>query len=582
MTVIGIASPIGANVPNRAPAPQQAPQQQYPQQQYPQQQYPQQQYPQQQAPQYHPQQQQYVQPQQPQPAARDPQDEPKFARASHPGFAPAPPPPPPSTPSSVGKKMLSQTMVGVGSLPGAQHANAPAPRAQNIPKGTLVGVAVPGVAPTHAAPPVLGQQQPFQPPPTFQAPPPFQQPAIDTLPSGRSFESLPPPPRPSRAPAIILALVALVGVVGALVYVFVLRPSGPPPLTSAVEGDWNAPKLVVKCATCADGSTIDLGDKNATFAAGAATIALTAKDIKAGRNVFKGKVVPKGRSPQDVALNVDVPYLVRTSLLPLEKGEQHIDVIFELADTVKSVVVDGEKVSGTTHAVKIPEPAADARAFDKAVAYEVQPKEGAPMKGSLKLSIPYASLRLGLPGRRAFAIGGELEVSGKTAAGATITVGEQTLTADENGIFKGKVKVAEDAKELSVRAHASKLAARTVTQPIAHAKDAGEIAKTLKAEAKTPFDKIAEKPDDHLGAAVDVKIVVAQTKDEDGRTVAVGDQKCSATGEAQCPVVRVLLPPGATVNKGDVIEVLGVVARGVPMAKSTAVEIDASVLVTTK
>jgi hypothetical protein len=202
------------------------------------------------------------------------------------------------------------------------------------------------------------------------------------------------------------------------------------------------------------------------------------------------------------------------------------------------------------------------------------------MKGSLKVSIPYAPLRLGLPGRRAFAIGGELEVSGKTSAGATVTVGEQTLTADENGIFKGKVKLAPDATELAVRAHAGKLAARTVTQPIAHAKDAGEIAKILKSEAKTPFAKIAEKPDDHVGVAVDVKIVVAQTKDEDGRMVAVGDQKC--TGDGQCPVVRVLLPPGATVNKGDAIEVLGVVARGVPMAKGTAVEIDASVLVSTK
>ncbi len=550
--MIGVASPIGA-----APAPPQ------------------------QAPVYHPQQ---YQPSPPPPA----QDEPKFARASHPGFAPAPPPPQPAAPTaSAGKKMLNQTMVGVGSLPGAQNANAPAagaPRAQNIPKGTLVGVAVPGVAPTHEpAPPPQ-----FRAPPQFQPPPPhFQQPApyVPPPPPTPSYDSLIPAPKPSRAPAIILALVALVGVVGALVYVFVLRPSGPPPMTTAVEGDWNAPKLVVKCQTCIDGSTIDLGDKNATFASGAATIALTAKDIKAGRNVFKGKIVPKGKSPRDVELAVLVPYLVRTSLAPLSTGEPHVDVVFDLADTVKAVVVDGEKLTGSgekKHEVQIPAPEGDARAFDKTVTYEVQPKEGAPIKGSLKLSIPYAPLRLGLPGRRAFAIGGELEVSGHTANGGTITVGEQTLTVDENGIFKGKVKVATDAKELVVRAHATKLAPRTVSVAIAHAKDAGEIAKTLKDEAKTPFDKIAAKPDDYLGAAVDVKIVVAQTKEEDGRTVAVGDQKCGAAGDAACPVVRVLLPPGATVNKDDVIEVLGVVARGVPTAKGTAVEIDGSVLVSTK
>jgi hypothetical protein len=103
----------------------------------------------------------------------------------------------------------------------------------------------------------------------------------------------------------------------------------------------------------------------------------------------------------------------------------------------------------------------------------------------------------------------------------------------------------------------------------------------LRAEAKTPFAKVAEKPEDHVGAVVSVKFEIAQTKEEDGRAIGVGDTKCL---EAKCPVVRVLMPPGATATKGEIFEVLGVVTRALPVeqGKETAVEIDASILIRTK
>lgn len=499
----------------------------------------------------------------------------QYARASsHPGVAPAPPAPAPSPAPEPGKNPLSQTMVGVATLPGGDLANAPVapqPRApKNDPKGTLMGVALPGIAPTHDRPPA------FQPAPAFQPPP---QPSP---PQPRSSEPLVAAgvPRPSRLPAILLGLVALASIAGAVLYL-VLRPSAPPALTSAIEGDENAPKLVVKCATCADGSSIDLGGKSASFKGGAATIALAPKDLKVGRNVFRGKVVPQGKAPQDVELDVAVPYRVHPSLAPLEKGESRIDVVFELADDQKAVLVDGKKLTGKTHSVEIPPPTEEARVFDKTVHYEVQPKSGNAVKGSLKLSIPYSTLRIGLPGRRAFAIGEELEVSGHTAAGGTVDVEDTTLTADDTGLFKGTVKIGKDDTELRLRAYSSKLAPRELSLPIAHAKDAAEVVTILRAEAKTPFAQVAEKPEDHVGAVVSVKLVVAQTKEEDGRAIGVGDTQC---GAPKCPAVRVLMPPGATAAKGDALEVLGVVTRALPVeqGKATAVEIDASILIRAK
>lgn len=522
---------------------------------------------------------------------------PQYLRASHPGFAPAPPPPAPlqhAAPAPLPvpqqqapapkKVNLGQTMVGMASLPGADRANAPlaappvisppvaaaphvpvAPQAsKNIPKGTLMGVALPGIAPTHDPPPQ----------PRFVAPPPYMPPPETT--------SLAPAgvPKPSRLPAIILGLVAVAAMIGVALYVF-LRPAAPPAVTSSIEGDNKAPRLLVKCPTCADGSSIDLGDKSATFTGGAATIALAQKDLKVGRNVFKGQVVPKGKPPQDVELAVAIPFLVHPSLAPLEKGESKIDVVFELADDQKAILVDGEKLEGKTYEVEIPAPTEEARIFDKTVNYEVQPKSGPSVKGSLKLAIPYASLRVGLPGRRPFAIGEEVEVSGHTSSGGAVHIGETTLTADDAGVFKGKVKIGKDQAELKIRAFSAKLAAREATVGITHAKDAAEVVKILRLEAKTPFLEVAKKPEDHVGKVVSAKLVVAQTGEEDGRAIAVGEAKC---GDAKCPAMRVLLPPGATAAKGDIFEVLGVVARVLPVeqGKETAVEIDASILIGAK
>ncbi len=504
------------------------------------------------------------------------------------------------------KNKFAGTMIGVA-VPGVAPTHAgEGPVAPPKNKGTIMGVAIPGVAPTHAHTP---QFQPPQPPPPYQpqhqhphqqAHGQYQQPAQQQT---AWAPQLAPPPafvpptanqsedeepelsvrKPSRAPVIALLVLALLGIAGALV--FVLRPSGPPPLSSSIEGDSTAPRLVITCATCEDGSTIDLGSKNATFDDGKATIAITPKDLKAGKNVFSGKVVPKGKKPQDVELEVAIPYLVHPSLAPLGKGEDHVDLVFELAPDAKGVEVDGETIEGTgkqTVAITIPPAADDAKTFEKTVTYRVLQKTGKPIAGTLKLAIPYATLRIGLPGRRPFVIGDELEVTGHTAAGASVVVGEDApITADDKGTFKTKTKVGK-ATSLKIRAFAAKLAPRETTIALTAAASVDEITKLLRAEAKaTTFEAIAAKPDAYAGKAVDLKLSVEQTAEEDGRAVAVGDVRCpAAAAGGACPVVRVLLPMGATVAKGDVIEVLGIVVRGLSIegGKTTAVEIDGSVV----
>ncbi len=394
-----------------------------------------------------------------------------------------------------------------------------------------------------------------------------------------------PPQRKSRAPAILLMVLAVVGIAGAIVFVL-LRTKPPPAVRAEVRGDASALQLVVRCEKCADGSTIDLGEgRSGSFLNGEITFPLEEGAIKAGSNTFKGTVSPKGEKAHPLSFDVNIPYLVRPSLAPLGKGDSFVEVVFEVGKDVKSVTVDGEAVeieSGTATA-KVPVPAAgdDSKTFDRTVKYEVALGKGEPTKGALKVAVPYAPLRLGLPGRRPLVEGDGVDVSGRTQAGATVRLGAApdapTVTADKDGVFKGRAKLPADAKNLEIRAFGAKLAPRAITVVIAR------DAKALRAEATVPFDKIAVAPDANAGKVVVVKMTAEQLSEDDGRPFAVGETKCTASEAGKCPVVRVLLP-GAAPAKGSTLEIVGVVVRGVPIlkGKATAIEIDASLSIVEK
>jgi hypothetical protein len=497
-----------------------------------------------------------------------------------------------SAPSTANASRLGKgTLIGVSTpielmaAPPPPPPPPPAPEVKrNVPKGTMMGVALPGIAPTNDKPkpaPVVARKAPaFVPPPPPPAAPP---PGMTTL--AIEPESL-PSKKGSRAPAVILIVLAVLGIAGVIAWVS-LRGHPPPSVRAEVRGDAAALQLYLRCEKCADGTAIDLGEgRSASFLNSEVSFPLAAGEIKAGTNTFKGTVTQKGEKPHPLSLDVPIPYLVTPSLSPLAKGEPAIEVVFEVSKDVKSISVDGENVEiegGTATArVVVPVGGDDAKTFDRTVKYEVTQAKGDPTKGSLKLSVPYAPLRVGLPGRRPLVEGDGLDVSGHTQAGATVRLGAApdapTVVSDKDGLFKGRAKIASDAKTLEVRAFGPKLAPRAITMTLSR------DAKALRAEAVTPFDKIAEAPDANAGKIVVLKMTAEQSGEDEGRALAVGEAKCGATEPGKCPVVRILLPSGAAPAKGALIEVVGVVVRGVPIlkGKATAIEIDASIVTAEK
>jgi len=462
----------------------------------------------------------------------------------------------------------------------------------------MMGVALPGIAPTHDKPaprPVATAPAPSQevarrapafvpppPPPPPQAPTSGQLQATQAIAPYEPEPSL-PPPKKSRSPAVLLIVLAVLAIAGVTTWL-VLRTRPSPAVRAEVRGDASALQLYVRCEKCADGTAIDLGSgRSASFVNGEVTFPLAVSDLKAGTNTFKGTLTAKGEKPRDISIDVPIPYVVTPSLAPFAKGESAVEIVFDVSKDVKKISIDGEEVAieGNTATATVAVPAAagdDTKIFDKTVKYEVSLVKGDPAKGSLKLSVPYAPLRVGLPGRRPIVEGDGFDVSGRTQANATVRLGAApdapTVTADKEGLFKGRAKLAADAKTLEVRAFGAKLAPRAFVITIAR------DPKALRAEATVPFDKLAEAPDANAGKVVVVKMNAEQSGEDEGRPIVVGEVKCNAPEGGKCPVVRVLLPSGATPVKGALVEVVGVIVRGVPIlkGKTTAIEIDASIV----
>jgi hypothetical protein len=551
-----------------------------------------------------------------------------LAPAPRPIAAPSPPQAPPPSSSSaieapppsvsagrvinisgagpVAPKNIPGTMVGIVSpvppAPSAKSSNA---------QRTMMGVARPGIAPTHERPP--------EPPSSLRAAPPFVAPPpppviVDApIEQGGGMRTLPMPDEPgelhgervtlpgvrprksSLLPVFVIASIAAAIAIAIIAFMMRARPA--PAVSAEVRGEGEARSLVVKCATCSDGSSLVHGDAKATFDGGKAKLSLRKEDVALGTNRIAVSIVD-GKQQWPMTLEVVVPFLVRVDLSRLDDGAEAFDLVFSVVPEVTAIEIEGKetKPQGGKATIAMPIPAAtkdDDRAFASTIAFGV--KLGSEVRaGALEVSLPRAALKLGLPGRNGVLLsptGGAIDVSGRTTPNAKVRLGSDAdaiVVADENGVFRGRAKPeADDATSVTLQAFGEGLAPRRLVVPFTRAVSLTNALETFRAKATTPFATIATKPEDHLGEWVDVKLVVAQTGEEDGRTIAVGDVQCKVVEGGRCPGVRVLLPASSILPKpqnGAVIEVVGVVVRSFPIekGKSTGTEIDATIAAETK
>jgi hypothetical protein len=262
-------------------------------------------------------------------------------------------------PHNVQKTMLGVAIPGIAPTHGASTDPHAGPTSQaggpvdlRSKQSTMLGVAIPGIAPTHDRAPAghgatvqMAQSQPrshsrsegVHVPSQVQntalgimAPPEVQ---IVPRPKTLIDEPLPiapqlPQKRGIPAVAVVGILFAIVAVAGGGIAFFALRNGGT--LTAVPQLDENGREsLKIGCPTCPDGTTVALGASSATVTGGNALLPLPAP-LSIGENDLGVKIErPAGGRHEEVKVHVPVAYRVRADLSTLSAKPPAITVRIE-------------------------------------------------------------------------------------------------------------------------------------------------------------------------------------------------------------------------------------------------------------
>ena len=231
--------------------------------------------------------------------------------------------PPETPPAGAAQPAGSRTMIGVA-IPGVAPILPPAPPAS--PEGavppmrgehrTMLGVAMPGIAPSQNAGAGPAGYAPHA--PAGHAPhAPAAIPQIVPAPAPLFDEPLPPAPVIAKRGGLPLGLVA--GVVGLLVAgagiaVYFFWKGGAPLVVKARLGPQGNEQLQLICPTCPDGTTASLSGASVSFKDKEAALELSTP-LKLGENPLEIRIDrPAMGRDETVKASILVPYRVKVDL----------------------------------------------------------------------------------------------------------------------------------------------------------------------------------------------------------------------------------------------------------------------------
>lgn len=489
----------------------------------------------------------------------------------------------------------SKTMLGVavpGIAPTGAAGQEPPPPSQAAPmqlpsrQGTMLGVAAPGVAPAHASPRNQTLQQPHRPimttglamvPPVLPAPAPF----VD--------EALPEAPRQPKKGGVsavlvvgIVFVVVLVG--GSVAAFFALRTAGS--LTAQPQLDESGKEsLRIGCTSCPDGTVVTLGASNATMNGNAATLPLPAP-LSIGENDLTLHVDRPGSGrDEDVKVHVPVAYRVRADLTTLSAKPPVITVRIEALDGSdikiedKPITLSGGKANYVIDiASEIEGTSDEPKPIDKKISFSITPKGGKPEAGQLFARTTVVPLHLDAPGLALVTERPTVAVSGQTRAGGTVTIDGAAATVDPKGRFGVRVELGGNGERvLEIVASSPPLAPRIAKVKVTRTSSLEAAFKEQETGALA-YAAFSADAAQKVGQKALVEGEVVDARASQGFTVLLVDEKKSCAKGQTC-LVRVVHGEEDKVARGDSVRAVGRIVGVVSASGKTVPDVEAAIVI---
>lgn len=507
---------------------------------------------------------------------------------------------------SASKTMLGVAIPGIAptgaatSNPSAAPAAPTGPAALPSRQGTLLGVAIPGIAPSGPAAPAanapgaplpkaygsgmptaygLGAVAPMAPPPPIvPAPPPLQEEPIPAAPARPKKRGVP-------AVAVVAIVMGLVAIGGTAI---ILTMRGAPPLSAQPQlDDTGRESLKLTCASCPDGTTVKLGASTTTMKGSSAVLPLPAP-LSIGDNTLAVAIDRPGTGrDEDVKIHVPVAYRVRADLTTLTATPPAVTVRVEALPGTdvrvegKPLALDptGKGAYALDVTPDVEGPSDETKTIERKIPFAITPKDGKPETGELLARVAVTPLHIDSPGLVLYTDRANAPLAGQTKAGATVTVDGTPATVDAQGRFGVRAELpATGERTFKLVVAAPPLAPRTAHVRVVRVASLEGAAKELEAKSPIPFGVFSKDPAGNVGKDGVVEGEVVRASVDATHCVLLVDDKKTCPAGSPC-LVRILHGEEVKVAPGDTVRAFGRVDGAITAGGQTVPELDASLVI---
>jgi hypothetical protein len=369
----------------------------------------------------------------------------------------------------------------------------------------MLGVARPGIAPLNPG------QLKSTPPPAARAyntvaswpPPPGQAPLVEDPVSSR--------PRPQRRISITAALMMVAAAMllaTAVIAVVMMRGRGSVSARASLDGKGRE-VLELSCAECPDGTKTWIDSSPVSFRNGKAALPLSTP-LKVGENPLVVVLERPGRSREEIALSIPIEFRVRGSTDELAQESPKISIVASALQGTK-LEVDGKPVSpGPNGAMRLDYevgealtgPEAAVKTLERSVPYKATTSNGAVQNGQVEIRIGITPLVVDAPGPSIVVGSQDVVLAGRTAPGATLKVGTESVSLDPEGRFVSKQALQLGDNRFVVRSALKDHAPRLVEVSVRRSDNLHRDAALARATAQATYPEVLKNGEAAIGRSV--------------------------------------------------------------------------------